>query len=270
MSKKTDLNTLTIIIPAYNEEHHIKDCLDSVASQSIVPDEVILINNNSSDKTVEIARNYSFVKIINEKKQGIVYARNAGFNKSKSNIIGRIDADTVLPKDWVYKVKKFYRNPNNSSSALTGNGYFRNMVFPPRKLNGFVQNLITFRFNRLVLGHYVLWGSNMAMLRSDWLKVKQYTCSLTNIHEDLDLAIHLHRIGVKIVYKPQLFVSVIMKRAFDNYKEVWPNLMWWPRTLRHHDNPKWLGGMIGAVIIILISFVLAPLNILLIKLRNLF
>lgn len=268
MPKNNNLDTLTLIIPAYNEEHHIKDCLDSIACQTVMPDEVIVVNNNSSDRTVSIAKNYPFVRVINEKRQGIVYARNSGFNRAKSAIIGRIDADTVLPNNWVQTIKNYYTSESNQATAITGNGYFRNMLFPPRKMNGWVQHMMTFRFNRLILGHYILWGSNMAMLKSDWLKVKQYTCAVGDIHEDLDLAIHLHKIGIKIVYRPKLYVTVVMKRAFDNYREVWPNLMWWPRTLKRHNNPKWLGGMIGALAIIFFSLLLVPINMLLIKIQK--
>src|SRR6266404_9608138 len=97
--------TLTIVIPAYNEQGYIKACLDSIKNQSEAPNEVIVVDNNSTDKTVEIARKYSFVKVIHEKRQHQVFAQAAGFNLAKGDIIGRIDADSVLPADWVRKIK---------------------------------------------------------------------------------------------------------------------------------------------------------------------
>lgn len=255
MSKKTDLNTLTIIIPAYNEEHQIVSCLERVAAQTVMPDEVILVNNNCTDQTVKLAKKYKFVKVINEKKQGIVHARNAGFNHAKSSIIGRIDVDTWLPPDWVGRVKKY---DISEGTAITGGGYFTNVFLP--KLNGAILGMIAFRFNRLIMGHYILWGSNMAMRRTDWLKVAAYTCETADIHEDLDLAIHLHKIGFKIRYIPSLKVGVKMKRVMDDWSTLFPNLMWWPRTLRRHGNWQWIFGMLGACILLVLSTVLFLLN----------
>ena len=57
---------VSLIIPAYNEEKYIIGCLDSITKQKIMPDEVIVVNNNCSDSTLSIVKRYSFVKIVNE------------------------------------------------------------------------------------------------------------------------------------------------------------------------------------------------------------
>lgn len=255
------LLTLTIVIPVYNEEKLIDDCLKSIKNQTEKPDQVIIVDNNCIDNTVKIAKKYKFVKVVKESKQGIVYARNKGFDSAKSDIIGRIDADTLLPNNWVERVIEFYKNPDNQEKALTGCGSFRNLIAIPPKMNFMIQNIITFRFNRFILGHYILWGANMAMTKQQWLIVRNKLCDDHDMHEDLDLAIHLNSHGYHIEYKPKLAVSVIMKRAFSNYSELWPNLMWWPKTVRKHNNPKWLFGFVGAVFLYFSSFVIAPLNL---------
>ena len=123
--------SLSIIIPAYNEARHIKACLDAIAAQTEVPDEVIVVDNNSTDRTVEIANSYPFVTIMNESTQGIVFARNRGFNATTTDIIGRIDADSVLPIDWVTRVKAYYAEPEHFASyAYTGGGFFYNKPLP--------------------------------------------------------------------------------------------------------------------------------------------
>jgi glycosyltransferase involved in cell wall biosynthesis len=93
--------TLSIVIPVYNEQCHLKACLDAIANQTESPDEVIVVDNNSTDRTLAIAESYPFVKILKEKKQGVLAVRTKGFNSARSSIIGRIDADTVLPPGWV-------------------------------------------------------------------------------------------------------------------------------------------------------------------------
>lgn len=238
--------SLSIIIPAYNEARHIKVCLDAIAAQSVMPDEVIVVDNNSIDRTTEIAGSYPFVTLLNEKSQGIVYTRNCGFNATKADIIGRIDADTILPEDWVARVKAFYEDKEHfTRHAYTGGGYFYNKPLP--RLNAWIQSQLAFRTNRFILGHYILFGSNMAFPRHMWRAVRSDMCHRTDIHEDLDLSIHLHRRGYKITYQADLLVGVEMRRVGpERTIALHDNLMWWPRTLRVHENHRWVYGWVGA------------------------
>lgn len=230
--------TLSIIIPAYNEENHLADCLDSIAAQTVVPHKVIVVDNNSTDGTADIADRYPFVKIIQEKQQGIVYARDGGFNAANSDLIGRIDADTVLPPEWVERVMAFYSLSGHELTCLTGGATFRNMPMP--RFSGWLQRLLAFRLSWLALGHHILWGSNMVIPAEVWKEVRGQVCHLPHIHEDIDLAIHVHEAGAAIAYKPKLTVSTIMRRVLADRSELWYNLKWWPRTLRRHHKKRWV------------------------------
>ncbi len=260
-NNKNKLLTLSIIIPVYNEERHIEDCLDSISKQTIMPDKVIVVDNNCTDGTIAIAQKYKFVEVVEESNQGVVYARNKGFDSVKSDIIGRIDADVILPDNWVERVIEYFNKKDSAGSALTGCGYFRNFHAFPKSVTYKIQDIMTFRLNKLILGHYALWGSNMAMLHSDWLKVKKQVCLDTTIHEDLDLAIHLHRANVKIHYMPDLGVVSTMKRiSFSKKPELYKNLLLWPNTVRKHNNPKWVFGWLGAQFLFINGLWLTPVN----------
>lgn len=256
--------TLAIVIPVYNEENYIGACLDAIACQQVMPDEVIVVDNNSIDRTVKIAQKYTFVRVVKEKKQGVLHARNAGFNAVNSTIIGRIDSDTLLPPDWVKAVIKFYDDSAHADYALTGGCYFYNVRFP--KLCGWAVGQIAFRFNRFLLGHYILYGSNMAFLSTQWHNVKDLVCIDQDVHEDLDLAIHLHRLGYLITYHESLRVKVAMRRVRSRRLELWANMMWWPQTLRRHGSKKWILGYVGAVIL----YVFSPMIPLLEKIAQVF
>lgn len=239
------MSSLAIVIPAYNEERHLKACLDAIAAQIKAPDEVIVVDNNSTDQTAAIAKSYPFVRVIREPRQGIVFARNRGFNAVKSDLIGRIDADTILPPDWVERVKEFYADPAYRDQALTGGGYFYNIRAP--RFVAWSQNQVAFRMNRLLLGHYIVWGSNMVLPRRVWRAVRSSVCLDQDIHEDLDLAIHLHRQGYEIAYRAGIEVGVKMRRVRSDLSALWGNLMWWPRTLRIHGLKTWIFGWLGAI-----------------------
>ena len=87
--------SLSIVIPVYNEASRLAACLQSIADQSEAPEDVIVIDNNSTDNSLSIAQQFPFVRVIHEKRQGIVYARNAGFDAVQADIIARIDADST-------------------------------------------------------------------------------------------------------------------------------------------------------------------------------
>lgn len=230
--------SVSIVIPAYNEERHLAACLDAIARQAVAPLEVVVVDNNSTDRTAAIARRYPFVRLVKEPRQGIVYARNAGFNAARGDIIARIDADIVVPAGWVAHIRHFYARPEHAGQAWTGLGYFYNMRFP-RAVTWWYE-FFAFRCNRLLIGHYTLWGSNMALPRPVWLAVCGEVHNRTDIHEDLDLAMHVHEAGYGIAYDPSLRTSARLKRVRSERGKLWEYLQWWPRTLRLHRRAGWL------------------------------
>lgn len=250
--------TLSVIIPAYNEERHLAACLDSLAAQTVLPLEVIVVDNNSTDKTVKIARSYPFVRVVKEKHQGIVYARDAGFNAARGTIIGRIDSDSVLPPTWVEYIHDFYAQSANHNVALTGGGMFYNTPLP--RVSRWVLDLLAFRVNRVVLGHHFLFGSNMAVPKKVWQQVKTSVCLRDDIHEDIDLAIHVHQLGVPIIYKPSFLVGIKLRRVFQDHRKLWSYLMLWPQSLRVHGRKLWVTGWIGAVLLYALTPLVYPLK----------
>lgn len=250
--------TLSLIIPAYNEEQHLKACLDSVAAQTRMPDEVIVVDNNSTDKTRQIAECYPFVTVVSEKQQGIVYARDAGLDAASSRLLCRIDSDSILPPDWVEKVMEFYESHDPDRVCLTGGGRFYNTPFP--RVSRWVLDLLAFRVNQVVLGHHFLFGSNMVLPRAVWRKTRGTICIRNDIHEDIDIAIHAHEAGAKIIYKPRLVVGVKLRRVFQDHDKLWATLMLWPQSLRVHGRKLWLTGFVGAVLLYCLTPLLYPLR----------
>ncbi len=228
---------ISLIIPAYNEERYLARCLDSVAAQTIKPFEVIVVDNNSTDKTAEIAKRYDFVRLLSEATQGRVYARNAGFGAATGDLLARIDADAVLPPNWTAQVQHYFERPQAMQTAWTGAAFFYNVRLP--HVVSAVYNLFVFRFNALLAGHPVLWGSNTALPKTLWREVKEDVCLRNDIHEDLDLAIHLHHLGVPIVYDRRVKVHVQLRRVRSSRHELWEYLQMWPRTLRIHGIKTW-------------------------------
>jgi len=201
---------VSVVIPAYNEEKVIGRCLNALTNQTIKADEIILVDNNCVDRTVEIAQKYP-VKVIKEKRQGISYARNAGFNLAKYEIIGRIDADTTVFPNWVEELKKGFKEP--TTVAVTGQAHFRGLPFPT--LTQATHTLFFYRLLSKFHGHYLTFGSNMGLRKSAWEKIKhQVIMNNREVHEDLDLAIWLAKIG-RIKFMPSLLAGISNRRLLN-------------------------------------------------------
>jgi len=89
----------SVVVPAYNAEAFLADCLESLFSQTTPPSEVICVDDGSSDATSEIARSYPAVTLIHQENQGCSSARNAALRVATSSVIAFCDADDVwLPE----------------------------------------------------------------------------------------------------------------------------------------------------------------------------
>ncbi|HSX05887.1 MAG TPA: glycosyltransferase family A protein [Candidatus Saccharimonadales bacterium] len=229
---------ISIIIPAYNEERYLGRCLDSIAAQTVKPYEVIVVDNNSTDKTVEVAQSYSFVRVLHETKQGRAHAQAAGFNAAHGELLARTDADAVFAPDWTTRVAAYFEKPGAMQTAWTGTALFYNVRFP--RLVGAIYAWVGFQCNQLLVGHASLWGSSMVVPRQEWLRVRDQLCDRADLHEDLDLSIHLHRQSCTIVYDTHTKVRVELRPAYVGPRKLWEYLQMWPRTLQVHGLRTWV------------------------------
>lgn len=217
--------TVSIVIPAYNEEGQLALCLEAIARQTVKPLEVIVVDNNSTDATAAIATRYPFVTILHESQQGVVYARNRGFNAARGEIIGRLDGDSVIPADWVERVQSIFAN--KSTDAFSGGVTYRNVGWS-KAFNAIDQGIRSYLWKRMSnVDEQFLYGVNMALRRGAWQEVRGETCTARHLHEDQDLAVHLSRMGARIVYEPTLLVSISPRQAASKTGEfmryTWSN-----------------------------------------------
>lgn len=101
MQNKFDLS---IIVPVYNCENYIERCIESIINNDLPNTEVLIINDGSTDKTLEKCKNfvelYSNIRLINQKNKGVSYSRNLGIKKSKGKYVMFVDADDYLTNDF--------------------------------------------------------------------------------------------------------------------------------------------------------------------------
>lgn len=199
---------ISVIIPAYNEEKYIAKTLESLMKQSVIPDEIIVVDNNSKDKTASIAKEFG-AKVVSEKKQGMIHARNKGFDSAKYELIARCDSDVILPPNWIKKILKNFET--RDIDALSGpviyyDSFLRHTGSMPSRIYLKGLSLIT-------SGRKYLVGPNMILTQKIWKKTKpEVTLTDSRVHEDVDLSLSILRVGGVIGHDKTLVVKTSSRR----------------------------------------------------------
>lgn len=221
----------SVIIPAYNEGQYLGKCLESFTYQTVKPFEIIVVDNNSTDDTVAVSKKFP-VKVIHEKKQGIAFARNAGFDAAQGDVIARCDADTIVSPDWVERIQEHFEG--EKIDALSGPVRFYDA---PQIVSFIMSSKLLFHSLRFIQGYDTLIGFNMAITKEMWLKVRSKACTDSSIvHEDIDLAIHVAQNGGKTLYDPDLISFSSARRIVKNPSSFfleYPLML--HHTLRRHN-----------------------------------
>ena len=102
----------SIIIPVYNCEKYLRDCLDSCINQDLLNDEyeVLCVNDGSTDSSINIlndyANRYSHIKVFSQDNRGVSAARNIGLDNAKGEYIMFLDGDDLIRKNCLQGLKK--------------------------------------------------------------------------------------------------------------------------------------------------------------------
>jgi glycosyltransferase involved in cell wall biosynthesis len=168
---------ISVVIPTYNEEKNIERCLQALDEQTIPREdfEIVVVDGQSSDKTVEIAEKYAD-KVIQQVSDGVGGARNDGVRGAEGDIIVTTDADCVPYREWLEVVQEHFEN--EGVVAVTG---FLD-PFDYEGLNSYeayVYRLLFQLSNHLLrvlamVGYYHLCGANSAFHRDTFLEIGGY------------------------------------------------------------------------------------------------
>lgn len=204
---------LAFVIPAYNEEALIGDCLKAVVAEvkrSGADAEIVVVNNASTDKTKEIAQEFEGVTVVDETKKGLVHARRAGFEATTAPLVANIDADTLVPEGWITTVLDEYEK-NPKLVGLSGPYIYYDLSWWNQFLvKGFYHlSYAVYLLNRFVLRvGSMIQGGNFVISRDAWLKAGGFDTSISFYGEDTDVAVRLSRVGpVKWTYKLKMLTS---------------------------------------------------------------
>lgn len=228
---------MSIVVPAYNEEKAIRQCVLAALDQTVPAHEVIVVDNRSTDRTAaivaELAAEHPSVRLIEQHAvQGLIPTRNAGLDAATGDVLGRIDADSLLEPTWVEEVAAAFSD--ETVDAATGPVAYYDM--PLRRFGHRADDAI----RRAVLGlakeYSFLFGSNMALRADAWRDIRAHVCrdEADEFHEDIDLSIHLAERGHRVVYDSDMVAGMSARRIDDDPRAYYHYVWRWERTYAAH------------------------------------
>tara|TARA_B100000963_G_scaffold81507_1_gene69373 strand:- start:2466 stop:3329 length:864 start_codon:yes stop_codon:yes gene_type:complete len=125
------INTdISFYVPVYNGEKTIEKCVNSILKQTLKPSNILIINDCSTDKTLEILKGYGPKITIynNSENQGVSFCRNLAINKLGTRFIASIDADVELDNNWL---ETLYSKMQKKKITLIGGRLFEKYVDNP-------------------------------------------------------------------------------------------------------------------------------------------
>lgn len=200
MTVHTPAPRLSFVIPAYNEQSYLADCILSILAQTrhlSHPPEIIVVDNASTDATASVARQFPEVTLVHEPRKGLTFARQAGFAASTGSLIANVDADSRLTEGWVRQVlQAFHADP--ALTALSGPLVYYDLTAAQSRQVRVFYGLAsaTYFTNRYILRiGSMLQGGNFIVTRTALEAIGGFDTTIAFYGEDTDIARRLHHVG---------------------------------------------------------------------------
>lgn len=222
---------VSIVIPAYNEEKNIGKCLEAI-QQTDYPEgkkEVIVVDDGSNDRTVEIARNFKNVKIARQEHKGKVDALNLGVSKASRNIVITIDSDVMMEKDFIRNIAKPFSDPD--VGAVSGAAKVANtdtILTAFQSIEYIYNSLLMDSFSKVFGTSLWFWGALSSFKKDVLLKVGGF--KKTSETEDFDTMIRIKKHGYKTVSTKNAMGRVnVPSNMVSLFKQ---RIRWWKGSLQ--------------------------------------
>lgn len=156
---------ISIVVPVYNAEKYIEMCIEALLSQSYPQEkyEIIMVDNNSTDRSFEIMKRYHNIQLLSENKQGSYAARNCGIHKAIGSIIAFTDADCIPDRNWLESI--FTAAEADETKLVIGSRTPANDSFMVTMLAAYENEKDSHVFNGGIASQHYGHTNNMAVKR---------------------------------------------------------------------------------------------------------
>jgi len=190
--------TVSFYVPCYNGERYLKQCLQSVLSQNYPLKEVILVDDGSTDRTLEIASRFPIKVISYKHNKGLGAARNTAVKAATGDFVASTDADCILERTWLEKLMQQFDSPRvaGAGGRLDNCNHKENILDQWRRLR-MVQH-----WGNKSSNPEFLFGCDTVFSREALLDAGLYDEKLRNNGEDRDISEKLLKKGYELRYSP--------------------------------------------------------------------
>jgi glycosyltransferase involved in cell wall biosynthesis len=210
---------LSFVVPAWNEENYIRQCLTSLTrevAKSGHDVEIIVVNNASEDRTRQIALEFQDIIVVDEPRKGLPQARQSGFLASRGDLIANIDADCLLPPSWIAKVYKQFALYDDLVALSGPYEYYDLSTLTNYSVKAYY--LLACGLH-LVFHHVlgigaVLQGGNFVLRRTALEKIGGFNLDIKFYGEDTDIARRIQKIG-RVKFLPALKMRTSGRRLSE-------------------------------------------------------
>ncbi len=190
--------TVTVVVCAYNEARLLPACLHTLRAQTREPDDIIVIDNASTDDTAAVARRVPAVRVVYEPTKGLVVARETARRLVRTDLVAYVDADCRAPITWMERVIARFDRPS-PPVAVTGPYRFYDWDWTGRTLIRLYDHVVAPPTHALVhhalgLGA-ILYGGNFAVRTSALAQIGGFDSSIEFHGEDTNLGRRLTPLG---------------------------------------------------------------------------
>lgn len=216
----------SVVIPLYNKEHYIEKTLKSVLNQTFQDFEVIVVDDGSSDKSVDVAKSVvsDKIHIIAQSNQGVSVARNTGIEHAKGEYIAFLDADDEWKENYLKTIDYLTQKYQQSDIFVTaytvdmGNGktHLSTQLEPE---NGCLNSY----WLTLAKGYDFVWTSATTIRRSALIEAGLFKPG-EKIGQDLDMWARVARINPKVAYSSN--TCVIYNRSAEANARTRVRIAW--------------------------------------------
>lgn len=198
---------LSVVIPAFNEGTLLAQSLHSLVNQTFKDFELIVVDNNSTDSTAQVARSFG-ARVIRETRQGVGHARQRGFMEARGTVIATTDADTVVPPGWLSRfVEEFKKD-----QGLVAFGGLYTLYSGPitARLAIAYLSMPAWKMDKFFCRGWSLSGANLAVRASSFRQIGGFNAEL-KLCEDVDISQRLKHVG-RVALDPTFLVSTSGRR----------------------------------------------------------
>jgi len=193
------MTKITAYIPAYNASEYLARTIEGLLSQTQPFDEVLVIDDGSSDDTVAIASRYPAVRIVKHtKNRGLAAARNTAFREARNELIASVDADVIAEPQWIATLLPHLDDPKVvGAGGILIEGVLKTLADRWRDAR------MAQQWGPVVLRNpKFLYGSNNIFRKSAVVEAGGYNEFHRSCGEDPDLAARVRARGWDLVYDP--------------------------------------------------------------------